>query len=72
MTDTRTAAQILRATAKKLRDIEREAIFAAMDENDGCLLYAAEQLGISRSTMYRKLAQYKREARESPIAPLRT
>lgn len=43
---------------KSLEDLEREAIIAAMETNQGNLSDVARQLGIGRSTLYRKLEQY--------------
>jgi DNA-binding NtrC family response regulator len=43
---------------KSLEDLEREAIVAAMESNRGNLSDVARQLGIGRSTLYRKLEQY--------------
>jgi len=43
---------------KSLEDLEREAIVAAMETNRGNLSDVARQLGIGRSTLYRKLEQY--------------
>ncbi len=41
-----------------LEDLEREAIVRAMEQNKGNLSDVARQLGIGRSTLYRKLEQY--------------
>ena len=41
-----------------LEELEREAIIRAMDSNKGNLSDVARQLGIGRSTLYRKLEQY--------------
>jgi len=43
---------------KSLEDLEREAIVAAMESNRGNLSDVARQLGIGRSTLYRKLEQF--------------
>jgi len=43
---------------KSLEDLEREAIVGAMEGNRGNLSDVARQLGIGRSTLYRKLEQY--------------
>jgi DNA-binding NtrC family response regulator len=43
---------------RSLEDLEREAIIAAMESNSGNLSDVARQLGIGRSTLYRKLEQY--------------
>jgi len=41
-----------------LEELEREAITRAMENNRGNLSDVARQLGIGRSTLYRKLEQY--------------
>jgi len=41
-----------------LEELEREAITRAMESNRGNLSDVARQLGIGRSTLYRKLEQY--------------
>lgn len=41
-----------------LEDIERQAIEAAITQNDGNLTAAAEQLGVSRQTLYNKLKRF--------------
>ena len=41
-----------------LEELEREAIIRAMENNKGNLSDVARQLGIGRSTLYRKLDQY--------------
>ena len=46
------------AEAKTLRDIEREAILAALEANAGNRRKAAEQLGIGLRTLYDRLKQY--------------
>ena len=46
------------AGTKRLEDLEREAIVHAMENNHGNLSDVARQLGIGRSTLYRKLEQY--------------
>jgi DNA-binding NtrC family response regulator len=43
---------------KSLEDLERDAIVSAMESNRGNLSDVARQLGIGRSTLYRKLEQY--------------
>ena len=43
---------------KSLEELEREAIESAMESNRGNLSDVARQLGIGRSTLYRKLEQY--------------
>lgn len=41
-----------------LGDVERQAIEAAISQNDGNLTAAAEQLGVSRQTLYNKLKRF--------------
>lgn len=41
-----------------LSDVERQAIEAAITQNDGNLTAAAEQLGVSRQTLYNKLKRF--------------
>ena len=43
---------------KKLRAIEEEAIRFALVHAEGCMTRAARNLGIGRSTLYRKLAEF--------------
>ena len=43
---------------QSLEELEREAIVHAMENNQGNLSDVARQLGIGRSTLYRKLDQY--------------
>jgi DNA-binding NtrC family response regulator len=43
---------------KTLEEMEREAIIGALERNEGNLSDVARQLGIGRSTLYRKLEQY--------------
>jgi DNA-binding NtrC family response regulator len=43
---------------RSLDELEREAIVQAMENNQGNLSDVARQLGIGRSTLYRKLDQY--------------
>lgn len=44
--------------AQNLGEVERQAIEAAITQNDGNLTAAAEQLGISRQTLYNKLKRF--------------
>jgi len=46
-----------RSGVRSLREIERDAIFDAIDATGGNTTAAARLLGISRSTLYRRLAQ---------------
>lgn len=41
-----------------LKEVERKAILAAISQNSGNLTAAAEQLGISRQTLYNKLTRF--------------
>ena len=43
----------------KISDAEKEMIRTALLENKGNKSVAAEKLGISRRTLYRKLDEYK-------------
>jgi DNA-binding NtrC family response regulator len=45
-------------TPRNLEELERQAIVRAMENNRGNLSDVARQLGIGRSTLYRKLEQY--------------
>ena len=42
-----------------LEEVERQAIETAIQQNNGNLTAAAEQLGISRQTLYNKLKRFK-------------
>ena len=42
-----------------LEEVERQAIAAAIRQNDGNLTATAEQLGISRQTLYNKIKRFK-------------
>ena len=42
-----------------LEEVERQAIETAILQNNGNLTAAAEQLGISRQTLYNKLKRFK-------------
>lgn len=46
-------------TVQNLEEVERQAIEAAISQNRGNLTAAAEQLGISRQTLYNKLKRFK-------------
>ena len=45
-----------------LKDLERLAIEAALFRTDGNVLQMSRELGIGRTTLYRKLARYKLSA----------
>jgi transcriptional regulator with PAS, ATPase and Fis domain len=47
------------ASARSLRDIERQAIVDALSSCEGNVLKAAAQLGIGRNTLYRKMERYQ-------------
>ncbi len=49
------------AQGLSLREIERHAIYAALDRHDGNKPEAAKELGISLKTLYNKLNQYEAE-----------
>ena len=59
----RQAALISRSRASKLtlRELEREYILETLRETGGNKLRAAEQLGLDRKTLYRKLDEYRAE-----------
>ena len=42
-----------------LEEVERQAIETAIQQNNGNLTAAAEQLGVSRQTLYNKLKRFK-------------
>lgn len=43
---------------KPLRQVEKETIIAALKQTQGDKLLAARELGIGKTTMYRKLKKY--------------
>ena len=47
------------ATVSNLEEVERRAIETAILQNNGNLTAAAEQLGVSRQTLYNKLKRFK-------------
>ena len=47
------------STVPNLEEVERQAIETAILQNNGNLTAAAEQLGISRQTLYNKLKRFK-------------
>ncbi len=53
----------LQAAPSSLDDAEREAILRALDHERGNLASAARRLGVSRSTIYRKMVRYGLETR---------
>jgi DNA-binding NtrC family response regulator len=56
------------STGQSLADLERSAIYAALEETDGNRERAASQLGIGVATLYRKLDRYRarQPARRGP------
>ena len=59
----KTAAQVLKESVRKgnvvtLDDMEKELIRVAMRQHDGNLTVVAQQLGITRQTLYNKLKKY--------------
>lgn len=48
-----------------LRELERETITRAIRRADGCMSRAAKLLGIGRATIYRKLASYDSDPRDT-------
>jgi transcriptional regulator of acetoin/glycerol metabolism len=44
--------------ARTLDDIEREAIEQALGRNDGNVVAAAAELGVSRSALYRRMEKF--------------
>jgi DNA-binding NtrC family response regulator len=53
-------------STQKLQDMERQAILAAIQKHDGNRSAAAVELGISRRTLYNKLAEYEKSGLISP------
>jgi transcriptional regulator of acetoin/glycerol metabolism len=53
-------------TPARLEDAERDVVLRAMKAERGNLASAARALGISRSTLYRKLARYGLETTDGP------
>jgi DNA-binding NtrC family response regulator len=50
--------QITEEPAMRVEDYERKAISVALDKYNGNLSKAAEEIGIARSTLYRKIARF--------------
>lgn len=51
-------------TFKKLRELENEIIFQALEMQNGCLARTAKKLGIGRTTLYRKLKETVDKSKE--------
>ena len=52
------SAQITEPSAIRLEDFEKNAISNALSRHNGNLSKAAEEMGIARSTLYRKIARF--------------
>lgn len=52
---------------RSLDEMERRAIFRALQEASGDKMIAARLLGIGKTTLYRKLKQYRMQMHEEPI-----
>jgi DNA-binding NtrC family response regulator len=52
-----------------MHELERRAIFQALEQTEGNRTQAAEQLGIGLRTLQRKLKDYREADGEEPIAP---
>ena len=52
-------ALTITSTVTNLEEVERQAIETAILQNNGNLTATAEQLGISRQTLYNKLKRFK-------------
>jgi transcriptional regulator of acetoin/glycerol metabolism len=46
-------------TSMSVADAEREAVARALEDHDGNIVVAARALGVARTTLYRKLKEYK-------------
>lgn len=54
--------QVVAASGQTLAEIEKQAILAALEAQDGNQARTAAQLGIGTATLYRKLKQYREQA----------
>ena len=54
---------------KRLSEIEKQAIILAIRKYDGRMSEVARRLGIGRSTLYRKMAEYKLKDSDGNILP---
>ena len=61
-------ASVATSADMTLADLEREAVLSAVDRADGNLTWAAQTLGINRTTLHRKLKKYGRAAGSEPEA----
>lgn len=53
---------------RTLAEVEKQAILEAIEICGGSLLEAARQLGIGKTTIYRKLKEWERENDQTVIA----
>lgn len=51
-------AQVERHRLSWMERVERDALLAALDASGGNKVQAAQELGISRSSLYRKISQF--------------
>ncbi|UCG27011.1 MAG: helix-turn-helix domain-containing protein, partial [Bacteroidales bacterium] len=56
--DDEAAKQPVRGSARTLEEVEKEEIIRAIHDCEGNMSMAAEVLGISRATLYRKINKY--------------
>jgi DNA-binding NtrC family response regulator len=54
---------------ESIHEAERAMIYSALKRNDGNRTRAAEQLGISRRTMQRKLKEYRLDEPDASTSP---
>jgi transcriptional regulator of acetoin/glycerol metabolism len=55
----RPTPKLLKEGTMTLDEMERQMIEAALDKHDGNLTAAAEQLGVTRQTLYNKMKRYE-------------
>ena len=58
----RPSAKIIKDGSLTIDEMERQMIEAALDKHDGNLTAAAEQLGVTRQTLYNKMKRYGAES----------